>query len=266
MPEGDDMPTVAGIWIYPVKSLEPVSVEQSRVLESGALEGDRAFALLDAAGKYVNGKRHSRIHLLRSKFDAMLRTIQLQASSTSKVATFQLDTQQEELNDWLSEFFGFPVHIEENRSAGFPDDTDSPGPTIISTATLQEVASWFPGVSVDSMRKRIRANIEIGGVEPFWEDRLFGLAGEVVRFRIGDVLFEGANPCQRCVVPSRDPVTGQAIAEFAKVFAARRERTLPRWAERSRFNHFYRLAINTRVPGGQGGTVIRVGDEVELVS
>jgi uncharacterized protein len=40
---------------------------------------------------------------------------------------------------------------------------------------------------------------------------------------------------------------------------------LPTWAERSRFNHFYRLAINTIVPADQAGKIIRVGDEIEVV-
>jgi hypothetical protein len=67
------------------------------------------------------------------------------------------------------------------------------------------------------------------------------------------------------VVPPRDPFTGTGIPEFAKVFARKREEKLPRWAERSRFNHFYRLAVNTKVPEDQAGKVVRVGDELELI-
>jgi hypothetical protein len=41
---------------------------------------------------------------------------------------------------------------------------------------------------------------------------------------------------------------------------------LPEWAEKSRFNHFYRLAVNTIVPADQAGKMVRVGDEVQVVT
>lgn len=258
------MARVAAIYVYPFKSLDPVPVQSARMLESGALQWDRTFALMDAQDKYVNGKRHARIHQLRSSFDAMLRTVTLAGPATRRASSFHVDHQREELNAWLSEFFGFAVHVAENESAGFPDDTDAPGPTLISTATLREVASWFPGISLDSIRRRFRSNIEIDGVPPFWEDRLYGPAGVMVPFRVGAIALEGTNPCQRCAVPPRDPSTGQAIPDFVKTFSARREQTLPPWAERSRFNHFYRLAINTRLSPGSASALLSCGDTLAI--
>ena len=49
---------------------------------------------------------------------------------------------------------------------------------------------WF-GLDLRQARGRFRANLEIGDTEPFWEDRLYGRANEVVRFRIGEVVLEG---------------------------------------------------------------------------
>jgi uncharacterized protein len=256
---------LARILVYPVKSLDGLSLPSVRVLKSGALENDRRFALLDEAGKYVNGKRHSRIHQLRSSFDAMTRTLHLRTADGRQMGSFDIDHDRARLEDWLSEFFGFAVRLDENHAAGFPDDIDSPGPTIISTASLNEVASWFPGITADQMRVRIRANLEIGGVPPFWEDQLYGAAGTVLKFRIGEVEFDGINPCQRCVVPPRNPLTGEMYPEFAKIFARKREETLPSWAERSRFNHFYRLAINTKLPVSEGGKTAAVGDAITIV-
>jgi uncharacterized protein len=139
-----------------------------------------------------------------------------------------------------------PCRFVENETAGFPDDTDAPGPTLVSTATLAAVASWFPGLSVDETRRRFRANLEIAGVEPFWEDGLVGPPGTAVPFQIGETRWLGVNPCQRCVVPTRDSATGAATPLFQKTFANRREAALPPWAAREQFDHFYRLAINTR--------------------
>jgi uncharacterized protein YcbX len=250
--------------IFPVKSLDGISLPTVRLLKSGGLEGDRRFALIDAQEKYINGKRHSRVHHLRSSFDLMTRTLHLHNGDGWHAGSFHVDQERDRLQEWLGEFFGFAVRVREDPAAGFPDDTDSPGPTLVSTATLQEVASWFPGLYAQQIRRRMRANLEIGGVPPFWEDRLFGPPGVTVRFLIGEVEFDGVNPCQRCVVPPRDPIRGDIYPNFAKIFAQKREETLPAWAERSRFNHFYRLAINTRLPPDQSGKTICVGDQITI--
>ncbi|MGD1920092.1 MAG: MOSC domain-containing protein, partial [Pleurocapsa sp.] len=78
---------------------------------------------------------------------------------------------------------------------GFPDDTYSPGATIISTATLKEIASWYPELEIDDVRRRFRANIELGGVPAFWEDCLFADADSIVKFQVGGVVFMGVYPC-----------------------------------------------------------------------
>jgi uncharacterized protein YcbX len=179
---------------------------------------------------------------------------------------FSLLHEQRELGVWLSRTLGIACVCAENVENGFPDDSDAPGPTVISTATLQHVADWFPGLTLDEVRRRFRANVEIGGVEPFWEDRLVGAVGTEVPFRIGDVRWLGAKACQRCVVPSRAAHTGEPTASFQKIFAMRREQSLPSWSPRQRFNHFYRLAVNTRLAPHQPAGRLRVGAPVELCS
>ncbi|NER85029.1 MAG: MOSC domain-containing protein, partial [Leptolyngbya sp. SIO1D8] len=139
-------------------------------------------------------------------------------------------------------------------------DSDSPGPTVISTATLQTVADWF-GISLLDARRRFRTNLEIDGVPAFWEDLLFSETEDPVAFQMGAVTLQGINPCQRCVVPTRNPETGEATPTFQKQFMQQRSATLPANVARSRFNHFYRLAVNTRVPAA-AGKILKVGDPV----
>jgi uncharacterized protein len=180
-------PYLANIFLYPFKSLDGVEVETSRVLASGALQHDREFAIFDEHGRFVNGKRYPKIHLLRSQFALLNRTISLQIPDSDLQQIFNLDEEWQLLEATLSDFFEFVVTLRQNSLMGFPDDTSSLGPTVISTATLAEVASWFPGLSVDEMRRRMRANIEIGGVPAFWEDQLFSEQDDLVSFRVGDV-------------------------------------------------------------------------------
>lgn len=259
------MPYLAKILLYPIKSLDGVEVEQSRILASGALECDREFAIFDQQLKLVNGKRHSKIHSLRASFSILNRTISLQIPDKELQQVFHLDDERQALEAALSDFFGFNVTLEQNSVVGFPDDKNSTGPTVISTATLTEVASWFPGVSVDEMRRRIRANIEIGGVPAFWEDRLFSEQVDTISFRVGNACFLGVNPCQRCIVPTRDSQSGELYPNFQKIFVQKRQATLPDWVASSRFHHFYSLSVNTQVSHSESGKTIHTGDEIEIL-
>jgi len=258
------MPELVRIRLYPFKALDPVDVLVADVLPSGALKHDRAFALVDEAGRFVNGKRIPAVHGLRATFNDDLSVITLHAPQRADLGNIRsrLDaTTFATLEAWLEEYFEFPVRVQRDAARGFPDDTDAPGPTLISTATLETVASWFPGLSLESVRQRFRANLEIGGVPAFWEDRLFGTEkGADVAFSIGSATFFGANPCQRCIVPTRDAVSGEQWPAFQKVFMEHRQSSLPEWAAVERFNHFYRLALNTRAESG----TVRVGDAVTL--
>src|SRR5262249_39018742 len=146
---------LARIVIYPVKSLDGVAVAEALVLPSGALEHDRRWALVDVQGKSINGKRTPRIHLLRSTIDPVAQKIVLTAGR--KPGAFNIDAEGAPLEEGLSDFFGLAVQIEENAAAGFPDDTAAPGPTVISTATLADVAGWFPGLDLGESRRRFRA-------------------------------------------------------------------------------------------------------------
>ncbi len=260
-----EVPYISQIFIYPIKSLDSVSCDRATILESGAIRGDRTWAIFDRAGNFVNGKRNQKIHALRSTFDLETNNLSLQVHRTNQTAKFNLIEEPEAVCNWLSSYFGFPVEMKQDLNMGFPDDTVSPGATIVSTATLEAIASWYPGLDTEDIRLRFRANIEISGVPAFWEDRLFTTADQTVKFKVGEVEFMGVNPCKRCVVITRDPLTGKAYPKFQKTFIAQRKKTLPEWTERSRFNHFYRLAINTRLSPTEAGKVIRVGDEICLV-
>ncbi|MDA0265779.1 MAG: MOSC N-terminal beta barrel domain-containing protein [Cyanobacteria bacterium] len=248
--------------LYPVKSLAGTTVTTAQLLASGALAGDRAYALFDQQGRFVNAKRYAQIHQVRSRVDETLQTLSLWTDATETAMTFDLEPDRAALAAWFSDYFGEPIHLRQNDVMGFPDDTDSPGPTVISTATLQTVADWF-GLSLMDCRQRFRTNLEIGGVPAFWEDQLFSESGDPVPFQIGAVSLQGINPCQRCIVPTRDPATGQPFSGFQKRFTTQRADTLPTTVARSRFNHFYRLAVNTRSTG-PGGQTLTVGDRVAL--
>lgn len=257
-------PYLTRIDLYPIKSLDGISLDQAQILPSGALQGDRTFALFDAQGKVINGKRTARMHQVRSHFSADGQTLTLWVQGVEQRQTFPWPQERAQVERWFSDYFQQPVTIQENYQMGWPDDTSASGPTLVSTATLEAVAAWYPDLDLTEIRQRFRTNLEIGGVPAFWEDQLFGAADATVPFQIGAVTFWGINPCQRCIVPTRDPQTGEGTANFQKTFIQQRAATLPAAARRSRFNHFYRLAVNTRLPETEAGKVLKLGDTVQL--
>lgn len=257
------MPQLASIHIYPIKSLDGISIQECRVLPGGALEHDRMLAFFDLKGSIVNGKRNPAVHQLRTTFDLHELTVEFTSQSLPSMR-FHLLGELTPMAEWLSEYFGFSVRVQCNQEGGFPDDLDSPGPTVLSTETLESINQWFPTLPMLEIRRRFRANLEIQAREAFWEDRLY-TSDRGVPFKIGDVEFLGTNPCQRCIVPTRSPETGEPMSDFGRNFAEQREKSLPAWAARNRFDHYYRLAINTRLAALNSGR-LRVGDEVQLLS
>jgi uncharacterized protein YcbX len=250
--------------VYPFKSLDGADVDAAVLTPRGGFHNDRRFAFVDAAGTIVNGKREPKIHAVRVSYNAALTVATFAEPLSGERRSFFVDDDTAGIAAWLGRAIGRLVTVQRQDDGGFPDDPAAPGPTIVSTATLETVASWFAGVDVESMRRRLRTNIEIDGVPPFWEDTLYAAAGTAVPIRIGAVTIAGTNPCQRCVVPTRDPDTGAPLYAFAKRLGAQRAATLPAWAERSRFDHFYRLAVNTRSDPSQAGSAIRVGDPISV--
>jgi MOSC domain-containing protein len=251
------------IIIFPIKSLDGVSLETCRVTNGGILENDRAYAIYDADGKVVNGKRTARVHELRCVFDSHIKEVRLRQTGESSQAQFQLDNPTS-LEKWLGDFFGFIVTLRHESEKGFPDDREAFGPTIVSNASLRAVQNWFPELTLESVRRRFRANLEIVGGEAFCEDELFGAPGDLKPFQIGALKFLGHNPCQRCVVPTRDAETGKPIPDFQKKFMQLRKKNLPTWANAQRFNHFYRFAVNTSIPPTEAGKQLRIGDEIRF--
>jgi uncharacterized protein YcbX len=304
------MPTLDRITIHPVKSLDGVAVAEARVLPSGGLENDRRWQLVDMEGRVVNAKRTPLLHAIRAEFDLgggrgaepsgstpaihlAIEPAAVEARAIPRIerlaalgpGSFPLVPGPEGPCGWLSAAFGQPVLLLERAEGGFPDDRDAPGPTVVSSGTLAEVAGWFR-FDLDECRRRFRANLELGGCDAFWEDSLASPARpdlqppltdldpgvavdpyadlpppEPRAFSIGAVRFVATTVCRRCVVPSRDSRTGSVTEQFRDVFEAWRGRTMPSEVDPSSWNHLYRLAINT-TPASAG--CIAVGDAVSL--
>ena len=260
---GDDTgPTLARVFVYPVKSLDAHRVERATVREAGGLSYDREFAVFDADGEDVNGKREPRVYRLRSTFDPAGGTLAVREHGTDEERVFSL-ADRGDPEPWLADYLGYEVTVRRDERVGFPDDTHAAGPTVVSTGTLDTVASWFD-LPNDDVRRRLRPD-PIVRAPAGWEDRHYSANSRdrVVPFEVGGATLEGVNPCQRCAVPTRDPDRGEGTPGFRERFVEMRRETLPEWAGDAWYDHHFRLMVNTRPPwnGRERGGCRRPGSD-----
>ena len=84
------------------------------------------------------------------------------------------------------------------------------------------------------------------------------------RFKWGAVTLLGINPCQRCIVPTRNSLDGNGDRGFQQQFVKARQAQLPYWVNRERFNHFYKLAVNTRLATDTQSLHLQLDDVVQV--
>lgn len=251
-------PQLTKIRVYPIKSFDPLALSAVRIVGGAGLAGDREYALVDAQGNFANAKRlGERLLRIRARYGPQPGDVQLAAAGGW--SKFSLPEQTQAIEAWFAERLGQPLTLRRNAQEGFPDDAIASGPTIISTATIETVAGWF-ALAPEEIRRRFRANLELDGLAPFEEDGFCGTDEQPFKFRIGDVELRSVNPCARCSVPGRDSMSG-AIGDpqFAQRFAELRRRHFPQGVKQTAFDHYYRLALNTKIADSQDGKRLSLG-------
>ena len=274
------MASLSRIQVHPIKALDPIELE-SVTVQNGGIEYDRKYAMFNKNDEFVNGKKYERVHELRSEFDPSTEEVTLRAERGNNGKTFHMVKERLELEKWLSDFFGEPISMVESSDTRFTDtaggstpmDITAPGPSIISENTYTRMSSWFPKIDINEFRHRFRTNLEISGVPAFWEDNLFSDEKKVVEFQIGDVLIRGVLPLPRCVVPTRNPLTGNRDPDFVETFTERREEQFPEWADAEHLGqklpnhsqHYFYLTVVTRIPASESGKNLHIGDNIEII-
>lgn len=264
--------------VYPVKSLAGYDVDAAHLLPWG-LEHDRRWAVLEPDGAELTAREHPRLLLVRATPTA--EGLLLQASGRPDHAvrvpvtgtTYTSDwigptvAADDAASSWLSATVGRDVVLVHQRDAaadravkashgGHPGDRVSladTAPLLLTTAAslrrLDElVAETARGLGQPAPAPlsmvRFRPSIVIDGELPFAEHDWQGL-------RIGEVSLRFAESCDRCVLPTYDPVTLDRSPEPTRTLARHRS-----WSGKVWFG--IRLIPQTT------GT-LHVGDEVEVL-
>jgi uncharacterized protein YcbX len=230
---------VSGLTIYPVKSCAGIDGRSMR-LDRFGLVGDRRWLLVDENNRFMSQRELSSMALIGAAVDddglrldfqqQSLRVAQPSADARLRQVTVWSDTLRaldagEEAADWLSEKLGQPcrlvymgddcqryvdgVYAREGETVSFADGFPL---LLISQASLDDLNARL---SSPVPMNRFRPNLVVSGCEAFAEDSWR-------RIRVGEIEFDVAKPCSRCVMPSIDQASGRKDSEILRVLAGYR--------------------------------------------
>jgi uncharacterized protein YcbX len=205
---------VSALATTPVKGTRVRQVDRVDLDELGA-RGNRAFHVIDARGRMVNGKQVGTLQAVVADWDPDAGRLVMsfpdgqwvegpvRYGETLSTRFFSLELEARVLDGpWagaLSEFVGQPVRLVEPEIA--IDRGRQGSVSVISRASLQRLAEVAGEDTVDP--RRFRMLIEVDGVPAHAEDAWVGR-----RVRIGPALVAMHGNVGRCLVTSRNPETG----------------------------------------------------------
>jgi len=257
-------PVISRIRIYPIKSLDPVELQEAEV-GVHSLRFDREFAMLTRDGRFMNGKKSGRVNELKATYDLSNYGVTFSDRSGASARSFHLLNEKTETEKYLSDFFGEPISLLHNMQGQLMDIPTASSVTILSEASLHSLHEEFSDRTLEDVRLRFRATIELTGVDAYWEENLVGEPGMGMRIKVGEIEMIGVSPRARCNVPPRDPLTGITDKGFVKRMMKSREKTLPQNSHIPAYGSLYHLTINTYIPETQKGKWLRVGDELKII-
>lgn len=224
---------VSQINIYPIKSTRGISLEQVQVTRRG-FSGDRRWMLIDTSNRFITAREFPRLTLVRSAFENDL--LRLRApehpertnpgelklslvASGSVSRQVEIWGQQVHLSDagdaaaeWFSCYLEIPCRVVH-----LADDQHRPvDPNYARAGDEVSLADGFPVLLISEASltdlnarleqpvtmQRFRPNLVISAEEAFIEDCWKQL-------RIGEVEFESAKACPRCIFTTIDPDTAE---------------------------------------------------------
>lgn len=224
-------PTLAALYVYPVKSCAALAAPSARV-EARGLADDRRWLVVDTAGKFVTGRLYARMPLIRAtplaqglRLEAPgMPSIEIAVPATEaprrrvEIWRSQVDAVQADdaAGRWISRFLGAELHLVHmddathrgvNPEFGRPGDevsfADGYPQLLISSAALDALNQRL---SEPVSMLRFRPNLVVDGTLPHAEDGW-------KRIRIGAVEFDLIKPCTRCIFTTVDPERGERNAD-----------------------------------------------------
>jgi uncharacterized protein YcbX len=267
--------TLTGLRRYPVKSCRGEDLDTA-VVEPWGLAGDRRWMVVDEGGTVVTARDvHGMLRIVPQLLDGALRLTARGAeplvvpeprTPTTEVQiwddTVAAAAGGDDADEWLRTVLGIPVRLvfldDPRRRAAdpryaLPGDVvsfaDGYPLLLASENSLALLNDWIAeGPRADEgplAIARFRPSLVVSGAAPFAEDGW-------TRIRIGEAEFRVVKGCDRCVLTTLDPETGEKQMEPIATLARHRK-----WDGKVWF-------ASNLIPD-TAGAVLRVGDPVEVL-
>ena len=223
------MITLAGLYVYPVKSCRGIAAARATMTPAG-LQHDREWMIVTPAGRFITQREAPRLALIETNLtdtDLVLRapgmeSLELslaldQASPSSQVTVWRDHCKAfdagRDASRWLERFLGRPARIvrfdpsqprvvDPDWSAGvaaYSRFADAFPVLVLSSASLADLNGRLPHpLPVE----RFRPNFVLEGCSAYAEDTLGTIA-------VGGVQLRLVKACTRCVITTTDQSTGE---------------------------------------------------------
>jgi len=194
---------------WPVKSMAGQPVDALNIDERGAA-GDRAHALFDefkGAPRRLTVRQVPRMLLWHAGYDGADVTPQdvpFPELTAPDGRTF--GWRDPELPQALEDDLGRPVALR--RDLGLMQDLDHS--LLVTTQATLDAVSVALDTEIDLRRFRTNVHVVLDA-EPYAEEEWEGR-----ELTIGDAAFRLLHPCERCVIPTRDPDSAQKWPELLR--------------------------------------------------
>lgn len=265
------MAHLSEIHIYPIKSIAGRSLEAAEVLPRG-LAHDRRWMLVDANGKFLTAREHGallRVHAEPDETGIALHAPglpDLRVAAPAKGERLPVQVWKDHLealaagaeaDAWFSRYLGFEArlvfmgpdvhrpkdtkHAREGDEVSFADSM----PLLVTSQAALDALNERLDRPVPMAR--FRPNLVVDDLPAHDEDSWR-------QVQVGEVLFDVAKPCTRCVLVNTDPATGERDPAHEPL------RTLSKYRRADDGVRFGQLLI----PRSEG--TVRVGDAVRVLA
>lgn len=223
-----------GLFIYPVKSMQGISVDKVQLTSKGLLY-DRHWMVVGENGKFITQRDIPQMALVNTRLDEESVELSMQGHGSisvpfdlfpgEQIETFvwrvkcQTVDQGEHISDWLTRAldskkplrmvrmnpdYARPQNKPEIMGEKTTTDFADAAPFMVANqASLDELNSVLKSKSLQAVpMNRFRPNIVVQGIDPFTEHQLAGLSAEKYEFRL-------RAPCERCIITTVDQKTAR---------------------------------------------------------
>jgi len=266
-------PELSGIFIYPVKSLRGVRLEEAPLLD-GRLVGDRTWLLVNKFGRFMHMRDYPQMARVEARLTERGITVRTDTMPSLDIEpphgspgdgfdvthvrlwrrSAPVVTTGTDADEWFTRALGVACRlmafVPEAAALNVPPyevHSSLQDATPFHLTTEESLADLNARMAAPIPMNRFRPNLVVRGAAPYAEDGWKHIA-------VGDTVLRWIKPCTRCVATTTDQETGERGSREPLATLARYRR----FGAEVEFGHY--LVADT------WGERLRVGDPVRVLT